>query len=187
MSDATESEPQAPLVLVVMGVSGSGKTTVAKILADELGWEYAEGDNMHPAANVAKMAAGHPLDDVDRAPWLETIAEWIEARLDAGQSGVVTCSALKRSYRDVLNRRGSGVVFVYLSGDKELIAGRLASRIGHFMPPGLLESQFEALQVPAPDEPSVSVDITPPPPQIAQDALRQLGLTERARSGHEGA
>lgn len=181
MTNATESEPQSPLVLVVMGVSGSGKTTVAKILADELGWEYAEGDNMHPAANVAKMASGHPLDDVDRAPWLEKIAEWIEARLDAGQSGVVTCSALKRSYRDVLNRRGSGVVFVYLSGSKELIAGRLASRIGHFMPPGLLESQFDALQVPGPDEPSVSVDITPPPRQIAAHALQQLGLVPQHR------
>lgn len=178
MRKATQSEPQQPLVLVVMGVSGSGKTTVAKLLAQRLGWTYEEGDSLHPPANVAKMASGHPLDDADRAPWLERIAEWIDDCLDSGTSGVVTCSTLKRAYRDVLNRRGSGVVFVYLEGSKELIAGRLSSREGHFMPPGLLDSQFADLEVPGDDEPAVFVDITPLPPVIVQQALDELGLAD---------
>ncbi|RNE67253.1 gluconokinase [Cryobacterium tepidiphilum] len=180
MSNGTQSEPEQPLVLVVMGVSGSGKTTVAKILAKRLGWAYEEGDSLHPRANVEKMASGHPLDDADRAPWLELIADWIDGCLDRGKSGVVTCSALKRAYRDVLDRRGSGVVFVYLEGSKELIADRLSSREGHFMPPGLLDSQFADLQVPGDDEPAVHVNITPLPPVIAQNAIDKLGLNDVA-------
>src|SRR5450755_2682685 len=123
-----------PVVLVFMGVSGCGKTTVAAILAGRLGWRFEEGDALHPPANIAKMEAGHPLTDADRAPWLDRVADWIGARLDAGENGVITCSALKRSYRAVLDRRGSGVVFVYLAGSRETIAARLAARHGHFMP-----------------------------------------------------
>ena len=176
MGDNGQELRERPLVLVLMGVSGSGKTTVAEILAARLGWPYEEGDTLHPKANVEKMAAGHPLDDADRAPWLERLADWIESRLDAGENGVITSSALKRAYREVLNRRGSGVEFVYLSGTKALIAERLAARKGHFMPPRLLDSQFEALQEPEPDEPALRVDITPPPGVIAQNIIDKLGL-----------
>src|SRR5665213_2593988 len=123
-----------PVALVVMGVSGCGKSTVAALLAGRLGWPFEEGDALHPHANVEKMAAGHPLTDADRAPWLQKVAAWVEEQLDAGRSGLITCSALKRAYRDVIDRRGSGVVFVYLAGSKETIAARLAARHGHFMP-----------------------------------------------------
>lgn len=148
----------SPPVLVIMGVSGSGKTTIGRMLATELGWEYAEGDAMHPEANVEKMASGHPLTDEDRWPWLATVAGWIKDKTAAGQPGVITCSALKRSYRDLL--RGDNVLFVYLKGSRELIARRLAERQGHFMPPELLDSQFAALEEPGPDEQAVTVDVS---------------------------
>ena len=165
-----------PLVVVVMGVSGCGKSTVAALLAGELGWPFEEGDSLHPAANVAKMASGHPLTDEDRWPWLRLVAEWIDARLDAGGGGVVTCSALKRSYRDVLNRRGSGVEFVYLAGDRGTIAARLAVRQGHFMPPNLLDSQFADLEEPTPDEPAIRVEIGPSPAEIVRTIRERLRL-----------
>jgi gluconokinase len=180
MGDEGRSTPGPPLVLVLMGVSGCGKTTVAEALADRLGWASEEGDTLHPKANVEKMASGHPLDDADRAPWLAKVADWIEGQLDAGDNGVITCSALKRGYRDVLNRRGTGVEFVYLAGDKALISERLQSRKGHFMPPGLLDSQLDALEEPTPDEPAVRVDITPPPSVIAEHIIDKLGLRDRA-------
>src|ERR1700751_4200408 len=123
-----------PVVLVLMGVSGSGKTTIGELLAARLGWPYEEGDALHPPANVAKMHAGHPLDDADRAPWLAKVADWVDARLAAGEGGVITGSALKHAYRDLIARRGSGVEFVFLHGSPELIAARLAGRQGHFMP-----------------------------------------------------
>jgi len=163
-------------VLVVIGVSGCGKTTVAALLAGRCGWSFEEGDALHPQSNVDKMRAGHPLTDEDRWPWLEKVASWIEGQLDAGRSGIITCSALKRSYRDILNRRGSGVVFVYLAGDKELIAARLAVRRGHFMPPSLLESQFETLEEPQADEPAVRVDIGPSPQEVVQNIVDVLNL-----------
>jgi carbohydrate kinase (thermoresistant glucokinase family) len=122
------------------------------------------------------MASGHPLNDDDRWPWLERIADWIEARLDEGESGVVTCSALKRAYRDVLNRRGTGVTFVYLYGDRETIARRLSTRRGHFMPPGLLESQFADLQEPTADEPAIRVDVGGSPAEIVERIIDELGL-----------
>src|SRR5438552_1425243 len=131
-----------PMVLVLIGVTGSGKTTVAAILAGRLGWKFEEGDALHPRANIEKMGAGHPLTDADRWPWLERVADWIAERLDAGENGLITCSALKRSYRDFINRRGSGVVFVYLAGSAETIAERLAERRGPFMPPNLPNNQF---------------------------------------------
>jgi gluconokinase len=178
--DFSLSTPIAkPVVLVFMGVSGCGKTTVAAILAGRLGWPFEEGDAMHPQSNVDKMAAGHPLTDDDRAPWLEKVARWVEERLDAGENGLITCSALKRSYRDVINRRGSGVVFVFLAGSKETIAARLAVRHGHFMPSSLLDSQFADLEEPTSDEPAIRVDVGPPPDVIAQCMLEKLGLSDR--------
>ena len=165
-----------PSVLVLMGVSGSGKTTVAGVLATQLGWLFQEGDALHPQSNIDKMHAGQPLTDADRRRWLETVAEWIEARLDAGENGLITCSALKRSYRELINRRHSGVVFVYLAGSKTTIAARLAARHGHFMPSGLLDSQFADLEEPTPDEPHIRVDVGPPPNVLAQRMLRLLAL-----------
>jgi gluconokinase len=177
--DSSISTPIAkPAVLVFMGVSGCGKTTVAAILAGRLGWPFEEGDALHPQANVEKMAAGHPLTDEDRAPWLEKVARWVEERLDAGENGIITCSALKRSYRDVINRRRSGVLFVYLAGSRETIGARLAVRHGHFMPSSLLDSQFADLEEPTSDEPAIRVDIGPAPDEIAQGILEKLGLSD---------
>ena len=165
-----------PVVLVLMGVSGCGKTTVAQILAERLHWAFEEGDALHPAANVAKMAVGHPLDDADRAPWLAKVADWVDARLDAGESGVVTCSALKRSYRALIDRRGARIVFVYLHGSRALIAERLGGRHGHFMPSTLLDSQFATLEEPGADEPALRVEIGAPPEAIADAVVAALGL-----------
>jgi len=159
-----------------MGVAGSGKTTVGDILASRLGWRFQEGDALHPPSNIEKMRAGHPLTDADRAEWLKRVARWVEERLENGQNGVITCSALKRSYRDVINRRGSGVLFVFLSGPKTTIAQRLASRQGHFMPSGLLDSQFADLEEPGPGEPAIRVDILGSPDAIAQRIVDELGL-----------
>ncbi|MCG2620903.1 gluconokinase [Arthrobacter sp. I2-34] len=167
--------PQAQ-VLVLMGVTGCGKSTVAALLAGALRWDFEEGDALHPRANVEKMASGHPLTDEDRWPWLEKVAAWIEGRLDAGKNGVITCSSLKRSYRDVLNRRGTGVVFVYLQGSQETIAARLAVRRGHFMPPALLASQFETLEEPQPDEPHLTINVGPAPKEIAREIIDALKL-----------
>ena len=165
-----------PVVLVLMGVSGCGKTTVGELLAQRLHWPYEEGDALHPPANVAKMHAGHPLDDADRAPWLAKVADWVDARLDAGECGVITCSSLKRSYRALIDRRGAGVEFVYLHGSRELIASRLAGRHGHFMPSTLLDSQFATLEEPAADEPAIRVEIGPAPEIIASDIVDALAL-----------
>jgi len=164
-----------------MGVSGCGKTTVAAILASRLGWPFEEGDALHPQANIEKMAAGHSLTDVDRWPWLAKVADWIDKRLDAGENGLITCSALKRSYRDLINRRGSGLMFVFLAGSKETIAARLAARHGHFMRASLLDSQFADLDEPAADEPAIRVEIGPPAAEIAEQIIEEFGLAERAR------
>ena len=163
------------MVLVLMGVSGCGKTTVARILAGELGWSFEEGDALHPPSNIEKMQAGNPLTDADRQRWLASVADWAERRLDSGENGLITCSALKRSYRDVINRRGSGVVFVFLAGSKATIAPRLLVRQGHFMPASLLDSQFADLEDPDPDEPHIRVDIGPPADAIANGILQELG------------
>ena len=164
-------------MIVVMGVSGSGKTTVASKLAGRLGWPFEEGDSLHPQANVEKMMAGHPLTDEDRAPWLDAIAAWIDARLDAHENGVITSSALKRRYREVLNRRGGGVVFVFLSGTKESIAERLELRPDHFMPAALLDSQFHDLEPPATDEHAVTLDVDAPADAIADEVIDRLRLS----------
>jgi gluconokinase len=165
-------------VLVIMGVSGSGKSTVAGLLAGRLGWDLEEGDDLHPAANVAKMHAGQPLTDEDRWPWLDSIAEWIRAHTAAGRPGIVTCSALKKRYRDVLRREG--VVFVFLEGSKDRISDRLASRHGHFMPPALLESQFEALEAPTEDENFIALCVSATPADEAQEIIDRLHLDEDA-------
>ncbi|HSL37906.1 MAG TPA: gluconokinase [Arthrobacter sp.] len=161
-------------VLVIMGVSGSGKSTVAGLLASRLGWDFAEGDDLHPASNVAKMHAGQPLTDADRWPWLESIAGWIRQHTDSGIPGVITCSALKKRYRDVL--RGEGVVFVFLDGSRDRISDRLASRHGHFMPPSLLESQFEALEAPTGDENFITLSVSSAPADEAQEIIDRLDL-----------
>ena len=177
--DSSISTPIAqPVVLVFMGVSGCGKTTVAALLAGRLGWRFEEGDAMHPQSNIEKMEAGHPLTDDDRAPWLRKVATWVDDRLDAGENGLVTCSALKRSYRDVINRRGSGVIFVFLAGSRDTIAARLAVRHGHFMPSSLLDSQFADLEEPTSDEPEIRVDVGPAPGVIAQGIMEKLGLSD---------
>lgn len=165
-----------PAVLVVMGVTGSGKTTVGSILADRLGWPFQEGDSLHPQANIEKMTAGHALSDDDRVPWLAKVAGWVDERLDAGESGVITCSALKRSYRDIINRRGSGVMFVFLRASKPEVAARLIARHGHFMAQGLIESQFSDLEEPSADEPAVSVDSSPAPDVVAGEVMEALAL-----------
>lgn len=161
-------------VLVVMGVSGSGKSTVAGVLAGRLGWDLAEGDDMHPEANVEKMRAGQPLSDDDRWPWLETVASWIQEHTLAGTPGIITCSALKRIYRDVL--RGNHVVFIHLVGSRDQIGRRMATRHGHFMPAGLLDSQIATLEPPGPDENVLVVDVGRRPALEAADIIAKLGL-----------
>ena len=146
------------VVLVAMGVSGAGKTTLGELLAKRLGWPFKEGDELHPPANIAKMKSGQPLNDADRAPWLEAIGAWIDRWLAAGQSGVISCSALKRAYRDSIDAGRPQVRFVFIDLDEATIAERLKRRKGHYWPPELLHSQFEALEPPTPDEPVIRVD-----------------------------
>jgi gluconokinase len=165
-----------------MGVAGSGKTTVGEIIARRLGWPFEEGDLLHAPAEIEKMAAGHPLTDRDRAPWLDRVAAWVEARIDAGESGIITCSALKRSYRDVISRRRRGVLFVFLSGSRDVIAARLAARHGHFMPASLLDSQFGDLEPPQPDEPAFTVDVGPPAEVVAQEIIARLADYDQSDS-----
>jgi carbohydrate kinase (thermoresistant glucokinase family) len=161
-------------VLVAMGVSGAGKTTLGRLLAERLGWPFQEGDDLHPAANVAKMKAGHPLTDVDRAPWLAAIGRWIDGQIAKGQSGVITCSALKRAYRDMLDGGRPQVRFVFQEIDEATIAERLAHRTGHFFPASLLASQFADLEPPAADEPVIRVDGTLPEQAQVESVLAQL-------------
>jgi len=162
--------------LVVMGVTGTGKTTVARLLADRLGWTFAEGDDFHPPANVAAMAAGTPLTDEDRAPWLRTIRDWVAEQDAAGVSTVVTCSALRRRYRDVLASAPGDVRFVHLTGDPALVGERMAARVDHFMPVSLLPSQLATLEPLEADEHGVAVAVTASPQDVAQAALTALGL-----------
>ncbi|MEV5444584.1 gluconokinase [Streptomyces sp. NPDC052644] len=169
-----------PLVVVVMGVAGTGKTTIGPLVAERLGVPYAEGDDFHPPANIAKMSAGVPLDDADRWPWLDAIGRWAGGR--AGLGGVVSSSALKRSYRDRLRAAAPGVVFLHLTGDRALIEERMAARRGHFMPTALLDSQFATLQPLGPDEAGVAVDVSGTPEEIterAAAALRRLADDSR--------
>lgn len=162
-------------VLVVMGVSGCGKSTVAAMLADRLGVAFIEGDALHPQANVDKMHRGIPLDDADRWPWLDAIAHAMDGWHKDGEGGVVTCSALRRAYRDRLASGRPELRFVYLKGSKALIARRLAERKGHFMPPDLLDSQFATLEEPGADEPVIEVPIDRSPEQEADTVMQALG------------
>jgi carbohydrate kinase (thermoresistant glucokinase family) len=154
--------PKHAAIAVVMGVSGSGKTTIGAALARRLGWRFQEGDALHPPENVAKMRAGIPLDDEDRAPWLRAVASTIDRWRERGEAGVVTCSALKREYRDVIIGNRPGVRLVYLTAAPALIAERLARRRGHFMPASLLESQLATLEPPGPDENALTVSVEAP-------------------------
>jgi gluconokinase len=167
---------EIPCALVVMGVSGSGKSTIGDKLAERLGWNYEDGDKFHPASNVAKMSAGEPLTDEDRWPWLQAIAAEIDRVCEAGEHAVIACSALKRAYRDILVHGRNDVRIIYLKGAQELIASRLAVRKHHFMPPGLLASQFRALEPPEASENPVTVSIDASVETIVDDIVRQLGL-----------
>jgi gluconokinase len=162
------------MVLVLMGVSGSGKTTIGKILAEQLQWSFVEADDYHPAANVEKMHRGTPLTDADRRPWLDALRQRVDAACDHGENVVLACSALKHAYQEYLERDDPACVsYVHLKGSEELIRKRLAARKGHFMNPTLLHSQFEIMEPPAD---AIEVDITPSPDAIAAEIRRKLGL-----------
>jgi len=169
------SSMRDPSVLVVMGVSGCGKSTIASMLAHRLHWIYEDGDWFHPPSNIEKMHSGKPLTDEDRWPWLHAITAWIDATRRVGNHGVIACSALKRAYRDILIGERHDVALVYLKGDRDLIARRLAARDGHFMPSSLLDSQFAALEEPQADEYSIIVSIIPHPREIVESIAAQLG------------
>jgi len=162
--------------VVVMGVSGSGKTTVAAMLAGALHCPFLEGDALHPPANVEKMRSGTPLTDADRLPWLRKIAEGIDGWRGRGESGVVTCSALKRTYRDILIGDRRDVRLVYLKGSRDLIQHRMAARHEHFMPVALLDSQFATLEEPAPDEHAVVIDIGGTPAELVARIVRSMHI-----------
>ncbi|MFD6417660.1 gluconokinase [Streptomyces sp. NPDC060194] len=163
-------------VVVVMGVSGTGKTTIGRLVAEKLGVEYADADDFHPPANIAKMSGGTPLDDTDRAPWLDAIGRWAAER--SGRGAVVSCSALKRAYRDRLRSHAPDIVLLHLTGDRRLITERQAERKGHFMPRSLIDSQFATLEAPGPDERVVTVDVAPEPEQVAATAVDLLRAPE---------
>jgi carbohydrate kinase (thermoresistant glucokinase family) len=168
-----------PSVLLLMGVAGSGKSTTAELLSERLGWPFRDADSFHPPANVEKMSAGTPLTDEDRWPWLYAIADWMDAVVTRGDNGIVTCSALKRAYRDALLTGRSGVALIYLRGDRSLIGERLSARVGHFMPAALLDSQFHALEEPGPDENPHVVDVHAPPHEVVETILARTGLPGR--------
>lgn len=171
---------ERPPVVVVMGVAGVGKTTVARLVAQRLGTPYAEADDFHPEANIAKMSAGIPLDDADRWPWLQRIAEWMSERAREGTGGVVTCSALKRGYRDALRVGYPDAFFLHLSGNRGLIGDRMSHRTGHFMPTSLLDSQFEILEPLQPDEKGAVLNVGHSPDQLADEAVKLLIAGNRA-------
>jgi gluconokinase len=174
-----------PVIAVVMGVSGSGKTTVSALLAAALGCQFQEGDDLHPAENVEKMQSGTPLTDADRLPWLRKIAEEIDAWRARHESGVLTCSALKRSYRDIIIDGRSDVTLVYVKRSYDIIHRRMAARHGHFMPVALLDSQFATLQEPTPDEHPIIVDVGSRPAEIAAEIVHQLEELHGNDSGIE--
>jgi gluconokinase len=164
------------MYVVVMGVSGSGKTTVGRGIADRLHWRFQEGDELHPPANVEKMSRGEPLTDEDRWPWLDAIGEWLDERERAGESAVLTCSALRRQYRDRLRAGRPGVRFCHVAVDAGTLAERLSRRRGHYMPASLLPSQLATLEPLGSDEPGVEVAAEGDPGQVLDEALRALSL-----------
>jgi len=163
-----------PAAIIVMGVSGSGKSTIGALLAEALGWPFADADGFHPAANVAKMAAGTPLTDADRWPWLDAIAAHIGAARETGQPVVVACSALRRAYRERLRAGHGDLIFLHLSGAPAVIAERQAARQGHFMPPSLMASQFATLEDPAAEADAVTVSVSASLHEVVATALEQL-------------
>jgi gluconokinase len=165
-----------PSVIVVMGVSGSGKSTIASMLAHRLHSTYEDGDWFHPKSNIEKMHGGAPLTDEDRWPWLHAIAAWIDATRNVGHHGVIACSVLKRAYRDILIGKRQDVALAYLKGDRDMIARRLTARDGHFMPAALLDSQFAILEEPRDDEHPIVVSIAQHPREIVDDIMSQLGI-----------
>ncbi len=175
----------ARVIVIVAGVSGSGKTTVGALLAGRLGWPFADGDQLHPAANIAKMAAGVPLTDRDRMPWLRAIAGLMDERIEAGAGAVITCSGLKRAYRDLLLDGRPAARIAFLDVGRDVAARRLAARHGHFFNPALLDSQFADLEKPGPGERAVvTVEVRGRPEDTAGDVIRLLGLEEgRAAAG----
>jgi ribose 5-phosphate isomerase A len=175
--DSARAHRGSPPILVIMGVSGTGKSTVAQELAWRLGWSFEEGDALHPKANIAKMHAGMPLTDADRQPWLERVAAWIDGQRAKRQPGIITCSALKRSYRQIIIGDRPEVRLVYLRGGRDLVAQHLAGRHGHFMPASLLQSQFDALEEPDPSEDPLTIDVGPPAGCLAEEIIRLLGAS----------
>jgi carbohydrate kinase (thermoresistant glucokinase family) len=173
-AETAAAQTVAPVVLVLMGVSGSGKSTVALELQRVLHWPFEEGDDLHPPANVEKMRSGRPLDDADRLPWLEAIARWIDDRLAAREPGIITCSDLKRSYRQITIGSRRGVRLVFLRGGEQLIHDRVVQRQHRYMPPALLRSQFETLEEPGPDEDPVIVSVQCSVAETVTELLRQL-------------
>ncbi len=169
-------------VIVMMGVSSSGKTTIGALLAGRLHWEFEDADWFHPESNIEKMHAGIPLTDEDRWPWLKAIAAWIDQARAQGQHAVLACSALKRSYRDIIIGDRPDVALVYLKGSEPLIARRIATRHGHFMPPRLLHSQFEALEEPGADEHPIIVSVEPKPRDVVEEIMARLGNREVQRA-----
>jgi gluconokinase len=162
------------MIIVLMGVSGSGKTTVGKAYASQMGWTFVDADDFHPAANIAKMHRGEPLTDADRWPWLEAIRQRLLLAAQRGENVVLACSALKHAYQEYLTHEDpERIYYVYLRGSEELIRQRLVERKGHFMNPNLLHSQFETLE---PPENAIEIDIAPPPDEIAANIRRKLGL-----------
>ena len=173
----SEAAGVPPCALIVMGVSGSGKSTIAEHLANRIGWIFKDGDQFHPASNISKMHAGQPLTDDDRWPWLRAIAAEIDRVSRAGGKIVIACSALKRTYRDILVHGRRDVRIIYLNGTQQLIADRLGKRTGHFMPADLLPSQFRTLEPPGSDENPVTVSIDAPVEAVIDDIVQQLRLT----------
>jgi gluconokinase len=172
---SASSSAKGKTVIVVMGVAGCGKSTVGRMLAQRLGWPFAEADDFHSAANVAKMAAGTPLTDEDRRPWLESIRRWMD---ETASDSVVTCSALRRSYRDILRGAQANVRFLHLSGTQESIGARMAARTSHFMPTSLLASQLATLEPLEAGEDGVVINVTGRPEEIVASAIKVLGLRE---------
>jgi gluconokinase len=177
MTNGDQVQAPEPTVLVIMGVAGTGKSTVAGLLAGQLGWDLAEGDDLHPEANVAKMSSGVPLTDEDRWPWLDRISVWIHGQIEAGRPGVITCSALKRVYRDRM--REPGVAFVHLDGSAEQIGARLSKRLDHFMPPSMLESQLATLEPLESDEAGLVVPLGKTSVEEVADIISRLDLHPR--------
>lgn len=177
MADAS-TEADCPAFIIVMGVSGSGKTTVGKLLAERLQWQFVEGDEFHPQANIEKMRSGVPLDDADRLPWLQSIVAWMDQAHGDNVRAVIACSALKRSYREILAGDRGRAGFVYLKGGEATVAQRLSTRSGHFFPGSLLHSQFDTLEEPAADQ-AIVVSAELSPADIVDEIIGALGANCR--------